>query len=179
MGTAVARVACSLILGSMPAHRGQEFFRREVNVVLMTKRIRKEENGRIQNKGRSLARRPLWIIISYQNNRMNALTLDPDSDGGFLAVFSFKEEAEAFLSLLEDDHNGDWRSRQTAAGELVSILMGPCASVKRVALDPLPVLFSRAMLGLVSVNRERFVQDLLEEHKGLPGELVPAYLRSA
>jgi hypothetical protein len=80
---------------------------------------------------------------------------------------------------LEDDHNGDWRSRQTAAGELVSILMGPCASVKRVALDPLPVLFSRAMLGLVSVNRERFVQDLLEEHKGLPGELVPAYLRSA
>ena len=179
MGTAVARVACSLILGSMPAHRGQELFRREVNVVLMTKRIRKEENGRIQNKGRSLARRPLWIIISYQNNRMNALTLDPDSDGGFLAVFSFKEEAEAFLSLLEDDHNGDWRSRQTAAGELVSILMGPCASVKRVALDPLPVLFSRAMLGLVSVNRERFVQDLLEEHKGLPGELVPAYLRSA
>jgi hypothetical protein len=163
----------------MPAHRGQELFRREVNVVLMTKRIRKEENGRIQNKGRSLARRPLWIIISYQNSRMNALTLDPDSDGGFLAVFSFKEEAEAFLSLLEDDHNGDWRSRQTAAGELVSILMGPCASVKRVALDPLPVLFSRAMLGLVSVNRERFVQDLLEEHKGLPGELVPAYLRSA
>jgi hypothetical protein len=110
---------------------------------------------------------------------MNVLTLDPDSDGGFLAVFSFKEEAEAFLSLLEDDHKRDWRSRQTAAGELVSILMGPCASVKRVALDPLPVLFSRAMLGLVSVNRERFVQDLLEEHKGLPGELVPAYLRSA
>ena len=179
MGTAVARVACSLILGSMPAHRGQELFRREVNVVLMTKRIRKEENGLIQNKGRSIARRPLWIIISYQNNRMNVLTLDPDSDGGFLAVFSFKEEAEAFLSLLEDDHKRDWRSRQTAAGELVSILMGPCASVKRVALDPLPVLFSRAMLGLVSVNRERFVQDLLEEHKGLPGELVPAYLRSA
>ncbi len=179
MGTAVARVACSLILGSMPAHRGQELFRREVNVVLMTKRIRKEENGLIQNKGRSIARRPLWIIISYQNNRMNVLTLDPDSDGGFLAVFSFKEEAEAFLSLLEDDQKSDWRSRQTAAGELVSILMGPCASVKRVALDPLPVLFSRAMLGLVSVNRERFVQDLLEEHKGLPGELVPAYLRSA
>ena len=148
-------------------------------MVLMTERIRKEEKGRIQNKGGSLARRPLWIIISYQNYRMDALTLDPDSDGGFLAVFSFKEEAEAFLSLLEDDQKSDWRSRQTAAGELVSILMGPCASVKRVALDPLPVLFSRAMLGLVSVNRERFVQDLLEEHKGLPGELVPAYLRSA
>ena len=110
---------------------------------------------------------------------MDALTLDPDSDGGFLAVFSFKEEAEAFLNLLEDDQKNDWRSRQTAAGELVSILLGPCAGVKGVALDPLPVLFSRAMLRLVSVSRERFVQDLLKEHKGLPGELVPAYLRSA
>ena len=148
-------------------------------MVLMTERIRKEAKGRIQNKGGSLTRRPLWIIISYQNNRMDALTLDPDSDGGFLAVFSFKEEAEAFLNLLEDDQKNDWRSRQTAAGELVSILLGPCAGVKGVALDPLPVLFSRAMLRFVSVNRERFVQDLLKEHKGLPGELVPAYLRSA
>ena len=148
-------------------------------MVLMTERIRKEAKGRIQNKGGSLTRRPLWIITSYQNNRMDALTLDPDSDGGFLAVFSFKEEAEAFLNLLEDDQKNDWRSRQTAAGELVSILLGPCAGVKGVALDPLPVLFSRAMLRLVSVNRERFVQDLLKEHKGLPGELVPAYLRSA
>ena len=148
-------------------------------MVLMTERIRKEAKGRIQNKGGSLTRRPLWIITSYQNNRMDALTLDPDSDGGFLAVFSFKEEAEAFLNLLEDDQKNDWRSRQTAAGELVSILLGPCAGVKGVALDPLPVLFSRAMLRFVSVNRERFVQDLLKEHKGLPGELVPAYLRSA
>ena len=148
-------------------------------MVLMTERIRKEAKGRIQNKGGSLTRRPLWIITSYQNNRMDALTLDPDSDGGFLAVFSFKEEAEVFLNLLEDDQKNDWRSRQTAAGELVSILLGPCAGVKGVALDPLPVLFSRAMLRLVSVNRERFVQDLLKEHKGLPGELVPAYLRSA
>ena len=147
--------------------------------MLMTKRIRKEEKGRMQNKGGSLTRRPLWIIISYQNYRMDALTLDPDSDGGFLAVFSFKEEAEAFLSLLEDDQKSDWRSRQTTAGELVSILMGPCASVKEVALDPLPLWLSRTMLRFVSVNRERFVRYLLEEHKGATGELVPAYLRSA
>ena len=147
--------------------------------MLMTKRIRNEEKGRMQNKGGSLTRRPLWIIISYQNNRMDALTLDPDSDGGFLAVFSFKEEAEAFLSLLEDHQKSGWRSRQTTAGELVSILLGPCASAKRVALDPLPLWLSRAMLRFVSVNRERFVRSLLEEHKGATGELVPAYLRSA
>src|SRR5918911_3309850 len=130
----------------MPAHRGQELFRREVNVVLMTKHIRKEENGRMQNKGGSLTRRPLWIIISYQNYRMDALTLDPDSDGGFLVVFSFKEEAEAFLSLLEDDHKSDWRSRQTTAGELGSILIGPCAKAEGLVVDPLPLWLRRAIV---------------------------------
>ena len=144
--------------------------------MLTAERIRKEEKGRMQNKksSRGLTRRPLWIIVRYQNNRMrDALTLDPGSHGGLLAVFSFKEEAEAFLNLLEDDQRSDWRSRQTTAGELVSILLGPCAGVRGVALDPLP-LFSRAMLRFVSVNRKRFVQELLEEPKGARGELVPA-----
>src|ERR687884_1328555 len=109
--------------------------------MLMTKRIRKEEKGRMQNKGGSLTRRPLWIIISYQNNRMDALTLDPDSDGGFLAVFSFEEEAEAFLSLLEDDHKSDWQCRGMSSGELVSVLHGLWADVREVALDPLPVSY--------------------------------------
>ena len=143
--------------------------------MLMSRGIRKEEKGRLQTKRRSLTRRrPLWIIVSYQNSRMDALTLDPDSDGGYLAVFSFKEEADAFLSLLEDCRKRDWRSRQTSTGELVSILLGPCVGVRMVALDPLPLLFSRVMLRFVSVNRERFVQDLLEEHKRPRGELVPA-----
>ena len=97
---------------------------------------------------------------------MDVLTLDPDSDGGYLAVFSFNEEAEAFLSLLEDDRKRGWQSRQMSAGELVSILLGPCASVRGVALDPLPLLFRGTMLRLISVHRERFVKDLLEQHKG-------------
>ena len=142
--------------------------------MLMVERIRKEEKGRMQNKSRSLTRRPLWIIMSYQNNRMDALTLNPDSDGGFLAVFSFKEETEAFLSLLEDDQKSDWRSRQTTAGELVSILLGPCAGVRGVALDPLPLFFGRATLSLVRANRERFVQNLLMGAPRVAGELVPA-----
>src|SRR3954469_9816609 len=129
----------------------------------------------MQKKSRSLARRPLWTIMGYQNNRINVLTIDPDSDGGFLAVFSFKEEAEAFLSLLEDDQKSDWQSRETSAGELVSILLGPCAGVRRVALDPLPLSCCGETLPLVSVNRERFVQELMEEFRGLAGEPVPAY----
>ena len=126
------------------------------------------------SRSRGLTQRPLWIIQSYQNNRMDIFTIDPDSDGGFLAIFSFKEEAETFLSLLEDDQKNAWQSRETSAGVLVSILLGPCAGVRRVALDPLPLSCWGVTLPLVSVDKERFVQELLEEFRGLTGELVLA-----
>ena len=125
------------------------------------------------NKSRAVTRRPLWIISSYENNRMDALTIDPDLDGGFLAVFSFEEEAEAFLCLLEDDEKKKgWQSEQTTVGGLVSVLLGPCAGVNGVALDPLPL--GRAMLPLVSMNRDPFFQYLLEERRGVAGELAPS-----
>jgi hypothetical protein len=127
------------------------------------------------NKSRALMRRPLWIITSYQNNRMEVLTIDPDVEGGsFLAIFSFEEEAEAFLRLLgdEEEKRKGWRSEQTKAGELVSVLLGPCADVKRVALDPLPLPQGRVMLPLVSVNWDTFLQYLSEEGRGMAAELA-------
>jgi len=94
------------------------------------------------------------------------LTIDPDLDGGFLAVFSFEEEAEAFLCLLGDDEKKEgWHSEQTAAGELVSVLLEPCANVKGVALDPLPLPLGRVMLPLVSINRDSFLHYLLEDRR--------------
>lgn len=126
----------------------------------------------LTRRSRGPTRRPLWIIQSYQNNRIDVFTIDPYGDGGFLAVFSFKEEAEAFLNLLEDDQKCDWQSRETSSGELVSVLLGPCAGVRRVALDPLPLSYAVVSLPLVSVNKERFVQDLLGDFRGLVGELV-------
>ena len=131
--------------------------------------------GVMLNKSRALLRRPLWIITSNQNNRMEVLTIDTDVAGGFLAVFSFEEEAEAFLGLLVDGeaNRKGWRSEQTKAGELVSVLLGPsCVEVKRVALDPLPLPQGRAMLPLVSVNRETFLQYLSEEGRGMAAELA-------
>ena len=130
------------------------------------------------NKSRAVTRRPLWIISSYENNRMDALTIDPDLDGGFLAVFSFEEEAEAFLCLLGDEEKEEkkkgWHSEQTTAGGLVSILLGPCAHVNGVALDPLPLPLGRAMLPLVSMSRDPFFRYLLEERRGVAGELAPS-----
>ena len=117
-------------------------------------------------KSRALGRRPLWLITTYQNNRMDALTIDPGGAGESLAVFSFKEEAETFLRLSEDVEKRGWRSRQTTVGELISVLLEACAQVKRVSLDPLPLLFGTTLLPFESVNREPFVQELV----GVRGE---------
>jgi hypothetical protein len=126
------------------------------------------------NKNSALGRRPLWILTSYQHNQMNPLTLDPDGDGGFLPVFSFEEEAQAFLQLLGDEGKGaGWRIRETTAGELISVLLALCAQVKGVALDPVPLPCGTAVLPFISVKRNHFMQDLLDEGRRMTGELLP------
>ena len=117
-------------------------------------------------------RRPLWIITSYYDDRMEALTIDLSVEGCSLAVFSFDAEAEAFLRLLLDgeEQRQRWQSQQTTARELVSLLHGACADVKRVALDPLPLPLGRGMLPLVSVNRDTFLQYLSEDRRGMAAD---------
>ena len=124
-------------------------------------------------KSGALTVRPLWIITRDEDGRMEALTIGPHLDDSFLALFSYVEEAEAFVCLLGDDEKQKgWRSEQTTAAELVSVLLGPCAHVKGVALDPLPLEQSREMLPLVSMSRDRFLQYLLVESRGAAGELT-------
>ena len=83
-------------------------------------------------KSRTLKRRSLWIITSYQNNRMETLTIGPELDGGFLAAFSYEKEAEAFLWLLGDDEKmKGWQSEQTTAKGLVSVLLERCGGRER------------------------------------------------
>jgi len=134
--------------------------------MLTERREQTEEKGRMPKKSRALGRRPLWLNTTYRNHRMDPLTIDPSGPGESSAVFSFKEEAETFLRLWEEAEKRGWRSRQTTVGELISVLLGPCAQVKRVLLDPLPLLFGTTMLPLKSVNREFFVQELV----GVRGE---------
>ena len=83
-------------------------------------------------KSRTLTRRPLWIISSYQNNRMETLAIGPELDGGFLAAFSYEKEAEAFLWLLGDDEKErGWQSEQTTAKGLVSAPLERCGGRER------------------------------------------------
>ena len=133
-----------------------------------------------KSSGGGLRIRPLWIITSHKNNQMEVLTVDPDGDGAsFLPVFSFEEEAKTFLCFLESDEKTKrtgWNVRETAPGELVSVLMAPCATVTGVVLDPLPPLpfVAREMLPLVKVKRKLFVRYLMEERKERSGEVVAA-----
>ena len=136
-----------------------------------------DKKGRMVSESSALLRRPLWIITNCQNDRAKLLTIDPDSEGGFLAVFSFEEEAEAFLHLSVDGEGKkkEWQSKQTKVEELASVLLGPsCADVKGVALDPLPLPLGRAMFPLVSINRDTLLGYLSENRKVMTKELAPS-----
>ncbi len=111
-------------------------------------------------KGRA-ARHSLWLISKHENGRTEVFTIHPGSGRETLPIFSHEEEAETFLWL--GSPGADWRARETTAEELVALLYGPCASVGKVALDPLPLFGDKAMGGLVSLLREDFVQNLVDE----------------
>jgi hypothetical protein len=72
-----------------------------------------------------------------------------------LRVFSFREEAEMYL--LMERLGSDWQIRETDVGELASVLFEQCASVRSVALDPLPSTLAEEGAELVSLCREHFV----------------------
>ena len=73
----------------------------------------------------------------------------------------FQEEGEVFLGL--EATQADWWLRETTTGELVSLLLGLCARVDKVALDPVPGLGERELVELVSTGRRHFVRHLLGE----------------
>lgn len=98
-----------------------------------------------------------WLIAKGENDRSETLTIDCGGEE-MLPIFSFREEAEMFLSLGTLAEG--WSLRRATAGELASTLMGPCADIDFVALDPMPEMVHRGMVGLVGISRERFMYRL-------------------
>jgi hypothetical protein len=89
---------------------------------------------------------------------MEVLRITLASGEEALPVFSFEDEAKMFLKL--GTSCGGWRVRETTAGELTSVLFSLCTGVRRIALDPLPGLEAAALVGLVSMGREAFIESL-------------------
>jgi hypothetical protein len=106
------------------------------------------------------ARRSFWLIVTRLHSGMEVLTIDAGGET-VLPVFSFQEEGELFLRLEATE--AEWWLRETTTGELVSLLLGHCAGVDKVALDPLPGIGKSELLELVSTDRRHFVRHLLGE----------------
>jgi hypothetical protein len=105
-------------------------------------------------------RRLFWLIVTRAHGSMEVLTIDAGGET-VLPVFSFREEVELFLHLQAK--GADWWPRETTTGKLASLLLGLCARVDKVALDPLPRLGEREIIGLVSTGRRRFMRYLMGE----------------
>jgi hypothetical protein len=106
----------------------------------------------------AVRRGPYWLLASVRRGRLEVLTTSLADGRGVLPVFSFEEEARLYLRA---SIRGSWRVRQTGAGELVSLLCGLCKEVELVALDPISDVETDVMDRLVSLKRERFVEDVL------------------
>ena len=101
-----------------------------------------------------------WLVVRQENRQMKVLMVGCSGEQA-LPVFSGEGEAEMFV-WLEGAFEDGWRVRETSAGELVSILYGPCAGVGRVALDPSPEMVGINAISLVSLTRERFLSWILD-----------------
>ena len=105
-----------------------------------------------------------WLIAEKRNNRIEVLTIRTDDEQETLPVFSSEEEAKIILQF--GGVTGGWRARESSAGELVSVLCGPCAGVKKVALDPSPEMVVEGTVGLVSLLRESFMNLIMARKSG-------------
>jgi hypothetical protein len=73
-----------------------------------------------------------------------------------IALFSAEEEARMFCHLSKQGKKGS--IRQTTAGGVLSLLYGPWAVARHVALDPLPEILGGRLLGLLTLDREHFAR---------------------
>lgn len=101
---------------------------------------------------------PYWLIAKPGAGRVSVLTIGFAGGEEALPVFSDAEEAGTFLRLAAPE--GDWRIRETGAGELVSILFSVGKNVRRVVLDPPSETNFEVWADLVSMGRKSFM-DLL------------------
>ena len=98
-----------------------------------------------------------WVVFADECRLTCPLTLGLEGGKEALAVFSHREEAEMLLRWFGTAGEG-WRIRETSAGEVVSLLYGPCCGANTVALDPSPQMLADGFISSVALERGRFVR---------------------
>lgn len=111
----------------------------------------------------------MYCLISDDVGPTDVYVMDLAGLGRSLPVFSFREEAELFLTL--GGLGGGWRAVESGAGDILALIFGPGADVKSVVLDPIPTMLRDSTAGLVSLSLESFVDRFLSvpEPDGVAG----------
>ena len=109
--------------------------------------------GAYESSG-NLSRSSWWLVAKNEGGPLEVLT--PDG-GDTLPVFSIEGEAELFLWLGEAREYG-WEVRESSAGELSSLLCGPCSGATFVALDPAIEMLDEEVAELLGLGRRDFLE---------------------
>lgn len=99
---------------------------------------------------------PYWLIVMGGTGPLEVLTISWAGGEETLPVFSSEGEAHVFKKSA--GLTSSWRTRETSAGELTSLLLGPYDGIEQVALDPIPQADGMLTLRLTSVGRKEFVE---------------------
>jgi hypothetical protein len=99
-----------------------------------------------------------YVVTRDGEKGLEVLRVLLEGKGGVLPVFSAGWAARGYL--FAEAPGGGWYVRACTPDELVSLIVGPCAGVEWVALDPRPGLRSGGEAATV-MPRENFVDYLL------------------
>jgi hypothetical protein len=98
--------------------------------------------GRKQRRGLATGapeRRPVpwhYVVVKDSDNGLEVLRVSVRGKGEALPVFSDGWAARGYL--FAEAPGGGWYVKTCAPGELVSLLLGSCAGLEWVMLDPRP-----------------------------------------
>jgi hypothetical protein len=106
-----------------------------------------------------------YLIARREGNRLEVLTLAAQAYGETLPVFTGAGAARDFLRC--GGVGGDWRVRESTAGELVSLLVGHLPRVDRIVLDPVFGV-SAGDAEPRSASKKEFVAALMGERPAAP-----------
>jgi hypothetical protein len=102
-----------------------------------------------------------WIVLDGSGPLVPLRIVLPDGREA-LALFSGEDEARMFCSLREEAAEADPHLRETSVGEVISLLYCPLTAARHVALDPLPGILGSRLLGLITLDRERFARSFAD-----------------
>src|SRR5215212_3703710 len=102
-----------------------------------------------------------WIVLDGSGPLVPLRIVLPDGREA-LALFSGEDEARMFCSLREEAAEADSHPRETSVGEVISLLYCPLTAARHVALDPLPGILGSRLLGLITLDRERFARSFAD-----------------